>query len=62
MVKTSVYSKKLDADIEIQTNMDETAGKTAFVSYLYPDGHIAVQDWSQGYWNRDIGDYWNRSW
>ena len=52
MNKTSVYSEKLGENITVASG----------VSFSYPQSSDASQEWSNGYWNRDLGDYWNRSW
>ena len=61
MTKTAVFSEKLGANIVIASGADPQE-KNSFISYMYPDGRTIVQDWSQGYWNRELGDYSNRSW
>ena len=58
MTKTSVYSEKLGANVDITMG----AGSSYGVNFSYPDALNADQEWSNGYWNRDLGDYWNRSW
>ena len=53
--KTSVYSEKLNGEIEIDVNDSN-------VQFAYSDDSVNSEEWSNGYWNRDLGDYWNRSW
>lgn len=53
--KTSVYSEKLNGEIEIDVNDYN-------VQFVYSDDSVNNEEWSNGYWNRDLGDYWNRSW
>ena len=53
--KTSVYSEKLNGEIEIDVNDFN-------VQFVYSDDSVNNEEWSNGYWNRDLGDYWNRSW
>ena len=62
MTKTSVFSEKLGAEVVIAAGTSKEQDGGRFISYFYPDGSTVVQDWSQGYWNRQLGDYWNRSW
>lgn len=56
--KTSVYSEKLNGEIEIDVN----ACNDFNVQFVYSDDSLNTEEWSNGYWNRDLGDYWNRSW
>lgn len=58
MTKTSVYSEKLGESINISMMADRSYG----VNFGYPESSNANQEWSNGYWNRTLGDYWNRSW
>lgn len=54
-LKTSVYSEKLGGEIDINANISS-------VEFRFDDEMCSAEEWSHAYWNRDLGDYWNRSW